>query len=266
MSNPIFIYEGLESATLTASAGSDAGYPLTNLQDRRYATIWKSNANTDEQTLKAYFPAGKTVDTIFVANHNMGLAVGVPPGAVYLEHSWDGAEWTTVGPLSTADPSYTTFVADLYPYWRLRWHKGSALGAAPQIGMLFIGARADMPLYLNEPERGLESDAEVEESLSGLLYGSSIRADRERWSLAWGGTKVAEAAAFFGLVRGVNGQEKPFWFCDMDGNWHFVRFAVNYLPLIGRGNVMFGVQTVELMEERVGIAMNLPGNQTVPAV
>lgn len=44
-----------------------------------------------------------------------------------------------------------------------------------------------------------------------------------------------------------------------------MRFKKNYLPYIAKGNVMFTVRGVEFDEERVGIAMNLPGGNTVSA-
>jgi hypothetical protein len=90
-------------------------------------------------------------------------------------------------------------------------------------------------------------------------------ADREKFALTLGKKSQLNESEWYRLVRGVNGREKPFWYCDMDGYWHFIRFDKNYMPSAGQGNINFRTEGVEVSEERVGIAMQLPGGYTVPA-
>ncbi|MGD0591033.1 MAG: hypothetical protein ABSA44_09580 [Bacteroidota bacterium] len=263
MSNPIFVFEGVRAATLTASEGSATGFPTTQLQDDRYDTLWESGSNAQNQTLLAHFTIAKNIDNAFIANHNIAnlgltsLKINVSP---------DGVAWTTKATLTSfPDPLYAPFGTTLYAYAQLVFVKSSSLSTIPQIGLLYIGARADMPLYLNSPERGLQADAIVAESMSGLRYGSSLHPDRETWKINSKSLIAAQLYDWARLVRTVNGMQYPFWFCDMDGNWHFVRFKKDYLPWVGRGNVVFPVSDIEFEEERVGIATSLPGGYTVPA-
>ena len=263
MSNPIFVFEGVRTATLTASAGSATGYPTTNLQDDRYATLWKSGSTAQNQDFKAQFAAAKNIDCALIANHNLA-SLGLT--SLDIETSPDGSTWTlAVSLTSFPDPLYSAFTVVSKAYARLKFVKSSALSAAPQIGLLYLGAKAAISLYNNAPERGLQGDAVVAESMSGLRYASSMRADRESWKIDFGRLSTLQAYDFARLVRAVNGIQYPFWFCDMDGNWHFVRFKKNYLPLVGKGNVIFAARGIEFDEERVGIAMSLPGSYTVPA-
>jgi len=263
MSNPIFVFEGVRVATLAASAGSVAGYPTLNLQDDRHATMWWSGGVTANQTFAATFTAAKNIDCCLVAHHNfanLGLT------SLDIEVSTNGSDWTQVASLTNfPDPLYVAFTSVSKAIVRLKFVKGSALSDPPYMGLLYFGTRADLPLYNNSPERGLQGDAVIAESMSGLRYASSLRADRESWKIDLGRFKVLDYYNFLRLLRAVNGMQYPFWFCDMDGNWHFVRFKKNYLPLVGKGNIIFSARGIEFDEERVGIAMSLPGNYTVPA-
>jgi hypothetical protein len=226
--------------------------------------LWISGSAAQNQTLKAQFAIAKNIDSVLITNHNLA-ALGL--SNLLVQTSLDGTNWENQCALTSyPDPLFGAFIAAVSrSYCQLVLQKSGALSVAPQIGMIYFGARTDMPLYLNSPERGLQADAVVVESMSGLRYASSMHADRETWKL---NSKSLSAAQLYGwtrLVRAVNGIQYPFWFCDMDGNWHFVRFKKNYLPWIGKGNVAFPVQGIEFDEERVGIATSLPGGYTVAA-
>jgi hypothetical protein len=263
MSNPIFVFEGVKAATLTASAGSATGFPTTQLQDDRYDTLWKSGSAAQNQTLQAQFIIAKNIDNALIANHNLanlGLTL------LEIDVATNGSDWKQVATLTSfPDPLYIPFTNTFNAYARLAFVKSSALSAIPQVGLLYFGARADMSLYLNSPERGPQADAVVVESMSGLKYGSSMHGDRETWMINSKSLTALQLYGWVRLVRAVNGMQYPFWFCDMDGNWHFVRFKKNYLPWVGKGNVAFPVSGIEFDEERVGIATSLPGGYTVPA-
>jgi hypothetical protein len=263
MNNPIFVFEGVRAATLTASEGSASGYPITNLKDDRYATLWKSGGVTANQNLTIEFSAIKNVNSCLIANHNFA-SLGISALEVY--SSADGEEWYLFSsidsypdPLSIRTPGdYTTD-----KYWKLVFVKSSPLNAPPQMGLLYVGMEAVMPLYNNLPERGLQCDPIIAESMSKLRYSTSMGLDRETWKLNFGRLNTQQSYDFMRLIRSVNGRQYPFWFYDVDGNWHFIRFKKNYLPLIGKGNVIFSVREIEFDEERVGIPMNLPGSHTV---
>jgi len=269
-SNPIFAFEGIRTATLTASHGSEAGYPTTNLQDDRYYTQWMSASDAINQLLTIDFGSGITraMDYVLIANHNfasLGLRYLTFSVKAYLG-SWE--DQVVLDPGLITDPLLVSFPASIARrYLGIYFDKegGSELNEAPELGMVLTGTKATMSLYSNNPERGLQSDAVVSESMSKLRYSSSMGADREAWKLDFSKLTTTQLYHFMRLIRAVNGMQYPFWFCDMDGNWHFVRFKKDYLPLIGKGNVAFQAKGIEFDEERVGIAMNLPGGNTVPA-
>ena len=255
----VMMCDGLEAATLTASGGSATGYPLTHLQDRRYATQWKSGATTANQTLEVQVPNPGLVDSLLIANHNL-TATGISS----LRLDWyDGDNWNVSNTLTDfPDPLFVTEVHGGDKH-RLVFVKTSALSAAPQLGMLMLGKRVELPLHSNSPERGPEADVEVDESISGLRFGSSVRAHRERFNLSLNVLKTLDHAEFCRLHKTVNGREKPFWWRDMDLNWHFVRLDRNHLPSVSRGNLFFAVRQLEMSEERVGTTLNLPGGYSV---
>jgi hypothetical protein len=263
MSNPIFMPEGLETATITASSGSAEGYPTTNLKDRKWATKWVSGNTTSDQTLQMDLTDGRQTNAILIDNHNIASLGGVP-GVLIIEY-YNGGWLTEYSGLFTSIPSpFYLAITHISTQYRLRFNRGAGLLVAPSIGMIFLGKRIDLPLYNNHPQRGLEADAEVDESLSGLRFGSSVRADREKFSFIWGaGITQAIEAEYYRLIRKANGRQYPFYFADMNGYWHLGRFDKNYLPLIGSGNKIFKSQAIEISEERVGIIMQLPGGYSV---
>lgn len=256
MNNSIIVFDRVDTATLTASAGSDAGYPLTNLQDGRHATQWKAGAATANQTLTIEHPSSKQTNYILIINHNLSAL---------------GLTSLTIDNISDDLKVITSFPAVIFEEWtavdcssnRLRFLKESALSAAPQIGMIFIGKKVDLPLYLNNPKRGLKADLTRDESLSGLRYRAATRADRETWKLDYGALKPSEIAEAFRWLRGIGAGLHPFWFRDMDGYWHFVGLDGDGAESGGKGNVSFDLRNVQLSEERVGVQMELPGGYTV---
>jgi len=265
--NPIFIHDGVRSATLSASSGSLTGYPLTNLQTDIYSSLWQSANNSNNQTLQAYFGStAKAVSSVFIAHHNLNN-LGLT--ALNIELSNDGSTWGSTYSVNlnntVGDPLYIIITPAYANYIRLRFTGSSPLSSFPFIGMLYFGVQSNMPLYSNNPERGLQSVATVATALSGQRYGSSVYADRESWKIDFGGCHAADNDSFMRLIRNANGMQYPFWFCDMDGNWHFCRFKKNYMPYLGKGNIVFPLNGIEFDEERVGLPMLLPGGYTVPA-
>jgi hypothetical protein len=257
MNNSMIVFERIDIATLTASAGSDADYPLTNLQDGRYATQWKADAETQDQTLEIEHAIARVTNSILIANHNLNSL-----GLTSLEiKGWHGGVIKTI----------TSFPEMIYEEWDdddatdtnlLTFKKASALSAAPMIGMIFIGRKVELPLYLNNPKRGLKSTLVRDESLSGLPFRAATHPERQTWKLAYGALKQSEIAEVFRWLRGIGMGLHPFWLRDMDDNWHFVGYDADAAESGAKGDVIFDLQNVQLSEERVGITMALPGSYT----
>jgi hypothetical protein len=265
MSNPIIVFRRIDTATLTASAGSDASYPLTNLQDGRWATQWMSGDTTDGQTLLIDFLAYRNCSSLLCANHNFS-SLGCT--SIKLQYDLDDnvgfvTPVDVVANLSISEPSFNQFVGANRRYWRLQFNKGSALTSAPKIGMIFLGNAANLPLFSNNPKRGLKGIITRDESLSGLSFASSPYSPRQTWKIDWGVLKSANNYDVWRWLNGVGIGLYPFWFKDIDDNWHFVRILQDSVEGNAKGNVIFDFKGLQFVEERVGVSIQLPGGYTV---
>lgn len=225
---------------------------MSNLKDRRYATQWMSNSSANNQEIR-FGPL--VAKSMLIANHNFANL-----NNIYIEYN-NGQNWITVTTYSSfTDPLWVDLSSvSSYVVWRIRFNTS----VAPMIGMIFLGLDARPNLYLNQFQRGIQNVTSVDESLSGLVYGSQTRAEREVWSLDMSSLKAAQNADMARLLRTIQGQLYPFWFCDMDGNWHFVRSQVDTPMAESNGNVTFQFKSLQFAEERIGISLNLPGGYTV---
>jgi hypothetical protein len=260
--NPIFLFESVETATLTASAGSAAGYGTENLQDRIWSTLWQAAATTQNQTLLIEYAAAITMDALLIADSNLA-SLGLTS---LLVEAYVAGNYTTVLTLTSfaSEPLYNELSAAVSTTkLRFTMQKGSALSIAPQIGLIFAGKKISTLALENGGQRGFESSASVRTAVNGQRRGVSTAADREKFQFNFLSKRVVDEAEWFRLVRGANGMEKPFWYRDFDGNWHFVRFDNNYIPSVNNGNFNFKTDSVEMSEERVGFTTALPGGYEV---
>lgn len=251
---PLFLFEALEGATLTASAGSDANFPLTNLQDRRHSTQWKSGGTTNNQTLTMDLVTARAVDSILIANHNL-TATGIT--SLEIRYSTDNfvADNNLAATITSfsGDPIYASFTSQTKRYWRLVFVKATALSVAPQIGMIFIGKVVTLPRYLIRPKYGLKTETEVEYSMSGLRYSSQLFAEREVWVIRISGLNAIERSEFFRFNKTVRGALHPYWFRDGSSVWHLVALKQDLLPADDVA-AWHDLPDLEMEEERVGIS------------
>lgn len=255
MNDSIIVFERIDAATLASSAGTDAAYPLTNLKDGRYGTQWKSGGTTDNQILTS--TESKTTNSFLIAHHNLAT-LGLTSLYVF------GTGFDPIAVITSfPDPLYAEFTSLALSDIKFQFVKGSALSAAPQIGMIFTGRKASLPLYLNNPKRGLKADIITDEALSGLRYKTTTKADRQTWKLDYGALKLIDHSEVFRWMRGIGVGLHPFWFRDMDDNWHFVSYDADAAESGSKGNLIFDMRNIQLSEERVGIPMVLPGGYTV---
>jgi hypothetical protein len=262
MNDSTLVFERIDTAVLTASAGTDASYPLTNLQDGRHGTQWMANANTIDQTLQIVFGAARKCTSLLVANHNFN---SLGADSVDLEY-YDGAVWTLLKTLGSLlpDPIYVNGFDQTRTTFRLIFNKDAGtLSAKPTVGMIFLGQEAALPLYLNNPKRGLKADIVRDESLSGLRFRSSPYEPRQTWKIDFGALKAVNNHQIWRWLDGVGVGLHPYWLKDMDDNWHFVGNDFDSLDGGSKGNVAFDFRNIQISEERPGAPVSLPGNYTV---
>ena len=95
MAIPQIIYSNLSSITFSGSAGTNASYPLSNLQDYSTTTQWKSNnAGLAGQYLQMDLGnASTSCSALVVDNHNF---YEVQASTVSLDYSDNASSWTTL--------------------------------------------------------------------------------------------------------------------------------------------------------------------------
>ena len=265
MSKPIFYTGDLSGKVFTMSLTENPLYPLTNLNNYCINDLWKSPSAANGQTLNMDAGSALPMDTLILHNHNFSGMTSVKLQYGYNdEPGFSGAiDIATVSGLSS-DPIVITFASKTKRYRRLLFEDTN--GIIPQLGQIFLCAAKTLPLYSNMPKRGLESVTSIKAAIDGTRRGCRSYEDREKFAMSWGKKTQADEAIWQGLVRSAAGRCNPFYFTDMDGNIHFVRFDLDYMPSSGQGNLNFPTDDVEMSEERVGIVMNLPGSYTVQAL
>ncbi|MDP1675653.1 MAG: hypothetical protein Q8L88_02215 [Bacteroidota bacterium] len=215
---PIFICDRIDLATLTASAGSDASYPLTNLKDGRYATQWKSGATTQNQTLTITHQSIMSPDCILIVNHNFNTL-----GLTSLELQNDAGSLKTIA--SFPSVIFETISTFNESFLLLKFNKGSALSAIPAVGMIFIGSQVELPGIINNPKKGFATVTDLDESLSALTFATQVTDGKYTRKFTLDGLTSAEETDFIRLLNTISNRLHPFFLRDTDGNWNFVRLG-----------------------------------------
>lgn len=207
--NPIILFDNiLTEGTLNAtSTDSDTSYDVDNLKDYRSYTKWKAADTADQyitwamgasspvrsQTgwyiklqnnalLRGVTGGVDTADAIGIYNHNLGTV-----GATVEVQYQDAGVWTTLLTLTPSDddPILSTFTSSTSGDWRI---KISGMSAAPEIGVIFLGAHLLFPWPPEAPvvpeEEGINVSTEY--SGAGHLLGSVLAYNpitiNQRWT------------------------------------------------------------------------------------
>lgn len=224
MSNVKFLYEGLEGATLTASAGTASGYDVENVKDRNPNTLWIANANTNNQTFKAQLASSRAVDTVIIDGINASaLASGT--ASIKVQSSTDNSTWTDRYTFNDAALSGNTrlkceFVSASALYWRLLFNDSvGSMAVAPQIGSILLGTRFEPTIpYDSDPEHGEEFDTVRSRALDKTPYGSQTVSDGiEQWKkMKWSSVDSTIQNGFLKLNHNTRGKLRAFYFIDTD--------------------------------------------------
>jgi hypothetical protein len=187
MSNPMILSDNLfdDAGTLSASdTDTDSAYSVDNIKDLRPYTWWKAaNATTGAKWIKIALTAAATADSLGIIGHNLSTA-GV--FSFKIEHSPDNSTWTTVFSLDEGDDElhsdkafFVTFTAPAVKgYWRILIEDDTGAGytAVPQIAVIMLGTRIDMPTTPDTPfDPGKEKASASVISNGGNLLGSVYR-------------------------------------------------------------------------------------------
>lgn len=169
----------LADGTLTATRSAQ-GAAIASVLDRRPYTQWAGDG-LGVFDIVAELPQAASADTIGIAGHNLADAL------VEVATSNDGITWTTV--LEPFIPGTNLATARAFgrkvgparvgktasgKWWRVRV---TAFSAPPEIGVLMVGSRLELPRFPKGSFAPESETAEIDnaESKGGLPLGSSIR-------------------------------------------------------------------------------------------
>ena len=200
MSTPIIFADNVYTLGTPVATGTDSGseYDAANLNDYRTYTYWKSSSS-DMVEITIDAGSSQTCDTLGIIAHNLSTADAL----VSVYSSTNGSTWTIR--LAAFTPSDDTAIMKTFSsisarYWKLRiagpeitmlfedgdtklYEDGDTmtydgpLAATPQMAVLFIGERIDMPERVKAvfvPEN-ISIQAQSSRSKAGNLLGSVIR-------------------------------------------------------------------------------------------
>lgn len=136
--NYVVVGYGVLIPVLTASAGSNANFPVQNLRDPARWKKWVSAAS-GAQTLTVDFGGNAGINAVAFANTNRNVGQW---GTTKLQKSSNGTSWTDVvtiapgGSVADDEDYFASFSTDMKRYWRLDFGSPTA---PPQIGVWCLG-------------------------------------------------------------------------------------------------------------------------------
>lgn len=212
----------LELGTTTLTAGTaEAAYPLYRLYDRRPTLEFRGTAAATTTIHVDQGAAGaQAVDRLMVSpGHNLA--------GVTLDCQWseNNADWTpaTAQWTGAAGLIEKTWAALTKRYWRFT---ATSPAAAPRITELFLTSTATWARNPSRPT-GDEDDIHnviADETASGADRFIVMGADKRQRNYDLPNILAAQAAQLHALNTAWGGA-KPFWICDHNAVWIFVRLA-----------------------------------------
>jgi len=243
----IFLHKSLDTTSysgiaLTNSEALATGYPLTNLQDQYKNTIAKSNTTAQDQFWNINLGATYACDSLLVLNHNFTTVGATTIPFEYADDSGYSTNLVTAdSDITSADasPSYSTFDSATKQYWRIKFAKGSALTAAPQMAQVFLGTKFTHAYGYsigNTEETGYSviSQQSWDGTDSSYLQYSTKRK-------FWGSVRFQIITSsyktnFDTWFESVKGNYRPFMASfDSGTTWYYLRVAENRIQYVNKG-------------------------------
>ena len=221
MANPKFLAIDLNAAyaSITASAGSAAGYPTDNLYDYVEKHQWKAAAAT-------------TIDTLILGNHNFNGIMA--SGNLQYQHASDSGFTSALGTFNI-DPTTDPWELEPSPVSRRyrRLYFNGALNWAPQLGNIFLASRfvMDYPAEFPIREKNPKFETTEKTSLSGIIRTAQMYGGRKTWELDFMNLPDATKANFLTWLGTARGKFRPFYYIDYSAAIFYVHLDADYLPV-----------------------------------
>ena len=237
MASPRIIYNDLSTITTSASSGTDASFPLTNLQNYVVTSYWKGSSTTNNQWISFDLGSSVSSSAICIDGHNFGT-VNADVG-ITVEGSTTSnfaSSTTLVEDMSgfTDDVTfYSTWDTCNYRYIRIKYNSTVPLSFVPRLGNVFISKPLDFttPYTYGYSTENVEYNTADKTSLSGIKRSSQIYKGRIVYELNFKLQTAAFGALFQTFVKAVRGKMYPFYFVDTDGvTVRYMNLDADYVP------------------------------------
>lgn len=222
MANLKFYSQALDDYTIAVTDQS-TGYEKERMQDRRKDTSWKS-LTTGNQNID--FNKGAVVQlNHFFLYHNLPNNAQVQPfKATQSDYSDESTLASPVVISSANKPNLLlSWTAVSAPYWRI---KITSLLSIAEIYLIFPGKTREITIRFNIgqlPGEPTYEGVELVESLGGIRAAREYYGGRKRWERFWEYLDQTNTDELEGLIGDCRGKALPFFFSDIDGNYHYAR-------------------------------------------
>lgn len=258
MANLKMFTEDIANYTIDAVTSEDPGGDNNkeNLQDRNKNTSWKASStalqNIDIDTEDDNFSA----NTFFLF-HNISDNSEAATIKIYSDDNASFTSPTQRGSTHTLGAGETESLISLGAtfqerYWRIEID-GSDV--APEIYLIFFGSSllASTGLSLRygfgQNEEIKYDGVVVVESQGGFRSSRQYHPGRRVWQYQWESLDITNEAGLQAAIGFTKGSAYPFFFSDISGNYHFIRFMNTALGSIQVFAGGFDTDRIRLEEE-----------------
>jgi hypothetical protein len=234
MSLPAILWNNLiASATLTVT-DTAAGYDKENLKDWRNFTYWVAGSAADK-TIIIDLGSPKSCDSFAIVGHNLATAGASVNLESHTANAWTGDQAERVAAFEpTTDKALAkTFTAAQARYWRITI--GSSPSVAPQLAIVFLGAKMAFPIYPDAPLDYITEDMNItrEDSKGGYMLGNTVYYTPTSASVTFTYFPLSFCTSDYDVFWAQHGRlGKPFFYLPDLGSWasdvRFVRLPASY--------------------------------------
>jgi hypothetical protein len=236
---PVFYAADISFAAFTMSLTENASYPLSNLHTNIPTLLWKSSANTNNQTLNIDLGSARACDFLGIGSQNWLFMTSVKFQCATTDDGNFTDPLTILNLNGSPDlPNIIPFESKTKRYWRILFENCNNI--IPQLGLFYISKSMVFPFPYNmDAELGNKQfSTTVKISPDGTLRTTRQIAGRERMEVSFTLIDDVTAAAWQTMMDAVQGRLNPFFFKDDNEKLHLVHFEEDYIPVKGkRANV-----------------------------
>jgi len=227
MGNLLFISQAIDNATLVVTS-QQTGHEKEKIQDRRKDTSWKSSS-TANQNIDMDFGAAYPVNHCFLY-HNLPDNSTIRLWAATQANYSDEAAVGTAQVISSRPNLYWNLgVTANYRYYRF---KITTLPSDAEIYLIFMGAELEINIrhdFSGINGENIYAGVSLVESMGGIRGARSYYGPRKRWEFSWEYLSLANQQNLQALISNVYGKRYPFFFRDVDSDYHFARLMMESL-------------------------------------